>query len=110
MKKPYRLRQREDGKNWEYKLRDDKCFHSTGSKRKREAEEYATKKASIRMTQLEMGFDPTLTFGQYTTDFFTWGECPWILESNEKGKSTSLDTAKWRRGVLWLFQLQALLR
>jgi len=91
MKKPYRMKKR--GDVYYYMLPWEKCFHTTGLTRRREAEHYA-------LAELEVGQVDTKTtyFRDFAERFFDWDECRWMKSCHQKGRNFSKATASWRRG------------
>jgi len=85
MKKPYRMKKR--GDVYYYMLPWEKCFHTTGLTRRREAEHYA-------LAELEVGQVDTKTtyFRDFAERFFDWDECRWTKSCHQKGRNFSKAT------------------
>lgn len=95
MKKPYRLRKRKGARYWEYKLPADTCFHSTGKRKKSDAEQFAIEKVYGPQNP---GVSTDEPLSQYVESLFVRGECRYIKRKESKGKSVSKQTAQMRRG------------
>ncbi len=95
MKNPYLLRKRNGV--YQYKLAQEKTYHSTHQRNQKKAIEFVISKMTGKVPEKSL---EGVTLGAFSKDFFLHDKCRYIAKKTSKGKEITKEMAQMRRGHL----------